>query len=186
MPPLDRIVTRLTTAHDVPTRHAGTITPPSADSTPRPATSPQRPTRLAETERQLDRATDYLERTRARTAPSVDRYDAAWVEREDARRDLSHHDTASQLDLLLDPARHAQRRVDALETWERWANGNPVSDTRVRETLGTLSNDAANGYERISSLSNVLEDWATLRGIKHPERSGPQPAPDLPGLEIEI
>ena len=63
--------------------------------------APRRPRRRAShdldlTEGRLERADAHLERTRQRTAPSIERYNHACNDRDQARTDLRHHDVAEK------------------------------------------------------------------------------------------
>ena len=139
-----------------------------------------------ESERQLDRATDYLERTRARTAPNVNHHSAALVAREDARRDLRHHDAASQLDILYDRLPDAQRRVRALETWRRWASGQRVTPEELHDTVVTLTPGAPWEQTPTRELGETIKSWASMEGIDLVRDVSPNgPAPRM-GIELEL
>jgi hypothetical protein len=57
-----------------------------------------------------------------------------------------------------DRVRGVQRRVDALQTWRCWANGQAVSIERLSEVTATL------GAERGASQAH---SWALEQTIKH-------------------
>ena len=71
-------------------------------------------------QRQLDRADDYLERTRERTAPAVERHQIALAKQRNAQEDLRSCDTADLLDTMLPSLEESRRLVNALETWRCW------------------------------------------------------------------
>ena len=96
-------------------------------------------------ERVLDRATAILERTRQRTAPDVERYQVAVTNVEEARTDLRHHDLATRLDPVDRRLPDLARTVAAVDTWQRWANGDTITVEQLHDTVEILT--AAHGTD---------------------------------------
>jgi hypothetical protein len=107
-------------------------------------------------QRRAAHAQDYLERTLQRTSPSIARYDHAITERDRHREDLRRCNADAVISA--DRVRGVQRRVDALQTWRCWANGQPVSVERLSEISATL------GAERGASQAH---SWALAQTVKH-------------------
>jgi hypothetical protein len=125
-------------------------------------------------EGQLERADAYLKHTCQRTAPSIDRYQQAKIDREQAGGDLRRHDNVAWLDTRYDIVDVHRRRVQALETWRRWANGDAVAVKHLADAVRTLTvNRAGHGPE--GSLARSIEAWA----------SSHNPVERNPGLRTE-
>ena len=133
-PPIE---TPCTTPKPAPSKHADATPPPQH----RLDTAPRRHRRtlrhdLHIAEHQLDRAEDYLERTRQRTAPAVERHTQAVADQRDAHEQLRTCDTIDRLDAMLPSVGEHRLHVQALTTWKHWAEGHDVPDdalhTRVR------------------------------------------------------
>ncbi len=77
-------------------------------------------------EHQLDRAEDYLERTRQRTAPAIERHTQAVADQRDAHEHLRTCETIDRLDAMLPSVGEQRVHVQALTTWKHWAEGHDV------------------------------------------------------------
>ena len=138
------------------------------DATHRVATAPRRHrhharSEVAIAERRVEHAEDYLERTRQRTSAAIASYTQAVAERDRLRADLRHH--TANVPLSADQVRRPERRVDALETWRRWANGQPVTVERLREVVATLAADRSPYQAHSRALDGTIDRWASSHDI---------------------
>ena len=97
---------------------------------------------LVVAERQLERAEDYLARTRQRTAPADERHTRAVIAKSDAHDELRTCDTVDRLDAMTPSVGEHRRRVRALTTWKQWADGQPVPDRDLRTDAAILNQRA--------------------------------------------
>jgi hypothetical protein len=135
-------------------------------------------------ERVLERATAILERTRQHAAPYIEQYRAAVADVEEARTDLRHQDLATQLDPVERRLPELTRAVAALDTWQRWANGDTITVDGARATVQVLiATRGTVGAEQHRALGNAIQAWAGAGGIdlkpavRQPptlERTGPE------------
>jgi conjugative relaxase-like TrwC/TraI family protein len=135
-------------------------------------------------ERVLERATAILERTRQHAAPYIEQYRAAVADVEEARTDLRHHDPATQLDPVERRLPELKRAVAAVDTWQRWANGDTITVHELHDAVDVLT--ASNGTEhgeQHRALGNAIQAWAgaaridlklAVRQPPTPERWGPE------------
>ena len=135
----------------------------------------------------LDRTTAIVERTRHRAAPDVERYRAAVTNVEDARTDLRHHDLATQLDSCSRRLPELASTVAALDTWQRWANGETIGVDKLRDTVEVLTaeNRAEHG-EQHRALGHVLQTWAGSAGIDLHIADRRPPALQHTGIELGL
>ena len=138
-------------------------------------------------ERVLDRTNAIVERTRQRSAPDVELYHAAVANLEDTRTDLRHHDLATQIDSASRRLPELKRAVAALDTWQRWANGETISFDRLRATVADLTGAHRSEHsEKHCALGHVLQAWAGTTGIDlHPADRQP-PALQHTGIELGL
>ena len=87
-------------------------------------------------EHQLERAETYLERTRQRAAPAVERHGQAVEDQRAARQRLR---TINRLDATPPVVGHHRLHVRALNTWKHWAEGHQVPDGVLRTTVAVLA-----------------------------------------------
>jgi conjugative relaxase-like TrwC/TraI family protein len=128
-------------------------------------------------ERQLERAENYLARTRQRTAPAVERHAQAVADRRDALDRLRNGETVDMLDAMLPSVGEQRLHVRALTTWQHWAQGHDVPDWALHRTLAVLAHRP--GAER--QLASSLRDH-----LGAPVDRDPRPALHLanPGLQV--
>ncbi len=110
----------------------------------------------------LNAAEQHLTRIKQQTGPSIRRYSEALSRRDAAAHALQAHDLAPQLDKPRDPVTVARHRVSALEIWQHWAQGKPVSDAHLRGTIRVLN---TNPTDRL--LANAIERSIDTNQIKH-------------------
>jgi hypothetical protein len=116
-------------------------------------------------EGQLERADAYLQRTRQRTAPSIDRYQEAKIDSEHAHGDLRRHDNVAWLDTRYDIVNVRRRRVGALETWRSWATGDYLTVRDLADAIRAL-NAHGSGHLPEHSLARSIETWATSHHVQ--------------------
>ena len=131
----------------------------------------------------LDRAEARLERTRHHAAPDVERYRTAVTKLDNARTDVRHHDLATQLDAASSRLPDLARTVAALDTWQRWANGDTITVDQLRVTVEMLT--AAEG-EQHRALGHLVRAWAGTAGIDLQIADRRQLEVQRPGVELGL
>jgi hypothetical protein len=142
---------------------------------------------VAAAENRLTWANHTLDQCHLQASPDVDRYHRARQQVHDLVDELRHHATRELLDryTTVDRIPHLHRRLDALDTWWRFATGDSVDVTRLGEMvdiLGTVNDD--HGQSRW--LADSVEQYCHEAGI---HLACVQPAPlgvDPPGLDIGL
>jgi hypothetical protein len=129
-------------------------------------------------QQQLDRAEDYLERTRQRTAPAIERHAQATADRRQAHEQLRNCDTIDLLDAMLASAGEHRRRVQALTTWQRWAQGHDLPDNAVHSAFAVLAHQPGVERQLAAALRNDLHGTPIDR-----ERRAAGHV-DLPGVHV--
>lgn len=136
-------------------------------------------------ERHLERAEDYLERTRQRTGPAVEHYNRAVTAQREAHDELRTCDTVDRLDALTPTVGEHRMRVEALTTWKHWADGDPVPDRALRTAAGVLNQRAGLQRQLAAALPDDVQT-PTRRpdavAVHHPTAT-PSAAPEL-GIEL--
>jgi hypothetical protein len=113
----------------------------------------------------LERADAYLQHTRQRTAPSVERYRRTHADREAAHDDLRRRDDMARLDARYDVVDVSRRRVQALETWRSWANGDDVAVEHLADAVRALTaSRPGDAPER--SLADSIEAWTAKHNVE--------------------
>ena len=150
------------------------------------ATGPRRERRgarhdLVVAERQLERAEDYLARTRQRTGPTVERHSRAVANQRDAHQELRTCDTVERLDAMTPSVGQHRTRVRALTTWKQWADGHPVPDRDLRTVAAILNQRAGPQHQLADSLPDALRPQTHRpdSGIMHDRTAARSAAPDL-------
>jgi conjugative relaxase-like TrwC/TraI family protein len=129
-------------------------------------------------------AEDYLERTRQRTSPSIARSDHAIAERDQLREELRHRSTDAVIGA--DRVRGVQRRVDVLQTWRCWANGQPVSVERLSEITETLGAERGTTQGLSWALEQTIKHWADHHDIDLRPRQRIEHNRDRVGPDISL
>jgi hypothetical protein len=137
-------------------------------------------------EQRRERADAYLERTRQRTEPAVERYRQVHAQRRDAHDTLRYRDTADLLDAMQHPVDDHRRRVAALETWQRWATGARVQVDDLRESVETLDSAAGRDSAFTKALAGNLRQWAHHHRVDLGASTEPELAIRRPALELEL
>jgi hypothetical protein len=107
-------------------------------------------------ERQLDRAEDYLARTRRRTAPAVKRHAHAVANQRNAHDQLRNCDTIDLLDTMLPSVGERSSRLQALTTWQRWARGHQLPDGALHTACAVLAHQPGVEQHLATALRNDL------------------------------
>jgi hypothetical protein len=138
-------------------------------------------------ERQLDRAQDYLERTRQRAAPAVERHAHAVADQRHAHDQLRNCDTIELLDTMVPSAGEQRLHVHALTTWQHWAQGHEVTNNAVRAALAVLAHRPGLEQQLATTLRHDLGDTPierTPHEARHLDAAAARIAqPDL-GIEL--
>jgi hypothetical protein len=137
-------------------------------------TAPRRQRRTARddlelADRRLERVENYLATTRQRARAAVERHNDAVTAQRDAHEELRTCDTLDRLDAMTPTVGEHRMRVQALDVWKRWADGQPVPDRSLR-TVAAILNQRA-GLQR--QLAAALPDDDRQRA-HHPHRADAQ------------
>ena len=127
-------------------------------------------------EQQLERAEDYLERTRQRTGPAVERHTQAVADQRDAHDQLRNCDTIDLLDAMLPSVGEHRLHVQALTTWQRWAQGHDLPNGTLHTAFAVLAHQPGVEQQLATALRNDLhgtpiEPRVACRGPRRPPRS---------------
>jgi hypothetical protein len=128
-------------------------------------------------EQQLERAQNYLERTRQRTGPAVERDARAVADQRDAHDRLRNCEAIELLDAMLPSVGEERRNVRALTTWQHWAQGHDLSDRALHRAFAVLKHRPGAEPPLAASLRDQL---AT------PVDPDPRPAHHLEDPEVRV
>ena len=109
---------------------------------------------LNEAEQQLERAENYLARTRQRTGPAIEQHNHALATQRDADDQARNHDISDSLDAMLPTVGEHRLHVRSLTTWQHWAQGHDVPNPELQGAFVTLARQT--GAER--QLAATLRD----------------------------
>lgn len=80
---------------------------------------------------------------------------------------MHDHDLIGQLDRPHVRVDDLHARVDALDTWRRWADGDPINVSELAAAVQTLCDpklrNVSPGYQR---LGNTVSRWASDAGLE--------------------
>jgi conjugative relaxase-like TrwC/TraI family protein len=116
------------------------------------------------TEHQLDRAEDYLDRTRQRTAPAIERHTQAVAAQRDAREHLRACDTIDRLDAMLPSVGEQRAHLHALTTWRHWAEGHDVPNGTLHTAFAVLAQEPGPKQHLAAALHHDLGNTTADRG----------------------
>ena len=100
---------------------------------------------------------------------------------------LRSHETAELFERYktTDRIPHLQERLDALDTWWRFANGDKINVPRLAEVVDILDNvDDDHGHYRW--LADAVEQHCLDAGIHLPTLEPEAPGIETPGLDIGL
>ena len=141
---------------------------------------------LAAAENRLAWANHTLDQLQAQVSPEVDSYHQARQQVHDLSDELRHHATRELLDRYATTDRIPQlhRRLDALDTWWRFATGDSIDVGQLGQlvdTFGSVDSDA-----RFRWLVDTVEQYGHDAGIHLPSLQPATPGVDSPGLDIGL
>jgi hypothetical protein len=61
--------------------------------------------------------------------------------------------------------RDAEIRLDALDTWEQWAQGHSVDRDELADTVEALTHSSDTTIDWTRALANVIRHWAIQNNI---------------------
>ena len=138
---------------------------------------------LDEADHQLERAENYLARTRQRTGPAVEQHNHALATQRDAHDQLRNHDISDSLDAMLPTVGEHRLHVRSLTTWQHWAQGHDVPDPELHGAFVTLARQT--GAER--HLAATLRDQlATPHHAVRPTHHLDDPGARAAGRDLGI
>jgi hypothetical protein len=70
-----------------------------------------------------------------------------------------------------------QRRIDALDTWRRWAWGDSINTGPLADTVHTLIHTGGDDDGRFRALAQTIQDWAVDADIHLPGAAPPIATP---------
>ncbi len=136
---------------------------------------------------QLERTEDYLERTRQRAAPAVERHAQAAADQRNAHDQLRNCDTVGLLDAMLPSVGEQRLHVQALTTWQQWAEGHDVVAGTLRAAFAVLAHRPGLEQQLATILRNDLSGTPIKRTPQHASQLDAAAAriaqPDL-GIEL--
>src|SRR4029453_12330408 len=89
---------------------------------------------------------------------------------------------SEQLHAMSGGVEPAQRRVDALETWQRWADGQNVTTRDVHDTIDQLIDRRSWTPTPERVLGGAIKAWATSTGIQPADGPTIRPVPRHAGM----
>ena len=119
-------------------------------------------------EQQLERAETYLERTRQRAAPAVERHAKAVETQREAR---DHLQTIARLDATPPAVGHHRLHVQALNTWKHWAQGREVPDGALQTTVAVLARQRGPEQKLAVALRQDVATSPVERNARAPVRN---------------
>jgi hypothetical protein len=121
-------------------------------------------------EARVERAVEYHERTRQRTAPHIDQCDQARARVNDACDAVYRHDQSTRLRHTLDQVPNLQRQVAAVDVWGRWARGETINLGQLGDAVARLSSHRRwdEHADKFQALGQAVRDWADRAGIDLP------------------
>ncbi len=137
-------------------------------------------------QQQLDRANAYLERTRERTTHAVERHDQAVENWRAAHHELRNCDTIDRLDAMVPSVGEHRRHVQALTTWERWAQGHDVPIGALRTAFIDLAHRPGIERHLATTLAGIVVSPSTDRNprvVRHADAAQVPNARQAMGVE---
>jgi conjugative relaxase-like TrwC/TraI family protein len=135
-----------------------------------------------------DRAVDYRDRTRQRTAPQEDQYNHAEARVDEAREALYRHDQRARLRHTLGQVPDLRQQVDTLDTWGRWARGDIIDLGRIGDAVAVLASHhrCDEHADQFRALGDAVLDWADHADIELPTSAHRDRSCERAGLEISM
>jgi conjugative relaxase-like TrwC/TraI family protein len=121
---------------------------------------------------QLDRTNAHLERTRERTAPAVESHDLAFQNWRAARDELRNCDTIDRVEAKVSSVGEHRHHVQALTTWQRWAQGHDVPTRALRAAFIDLARRPGIERHLATTLAGIVGTPPTERSPRLARRAG--------------
>jgi conjugative relaxase-like TrwC/TraI family protein len=140
---------------------------------------------LAAADNELMWAQDRLEQVQASIAPDVERYHQALQRVRELGESRRSHWTLEVFDryTTLDRIPYLQERLDALDTWWRFAKGDKVDVSRLAEIVDTLGN-VDGDHRHYRWLAEAVEQHCIDAGVHLPTPELEAPGIEPPRLDI--
>jgi conjugative relaxase-like TrwC/TraI family protein len=139
---------------------------------------------LAAADNTLTWAEQDYEQVRADTGPDVERYHQAWNHVDRLHDQLRNQHVLAQLDRWMTPSiPQLEQRLDALDSWWRFANGDKLDVPRLAEIVDILGN-VNDDHGRYRWLTDAVEQHCVDAGIHLPTLQPQAPGIEPPGLDI--
>jgi conjugative relaxase-like TrwC/TraI family protein len=141
---------------------------------------------LAADENRLTWATHTLDQLQHEASPDVDRYHHARQQVHQLSDELRHHDTRELLDRYTINNRIPQlhQRLDALDTWWRFATGDSIDVDRLAHLVDVLGAIDGGHRSQYRWLANAVGQYCHTAGIHLASLRPEVPAVEAPGLDV--
>jgi conjugative relaxase-like TrwC/TraI family protein len=144
---------------------------------------------LAAAENRLTWANHTLDRLQQQTSPDIDHYHRARHQVHDLGDELRHQATRDLLDryTTTDRIPLLQQRLDALDTWWRFTNGDTIDATRLGQLVDILHNVSGDQAGHCRWLADTVEQYCHTVDIHLPTTLQPEMLGiESPGLDISL
>ena len=141
-------------------------------------------TQLTDADAQLAEANQTLNAAQDQAGPTRETRAAARMNLAAARRDYDSHDQIERWSYLPERAAAIEQRIDALDVWRDWANGNAITDDTIIDIVHSLNAEARTDNSGAhTALAEVIQRWAQPKGL---DLSRPTPTIERAGIEIDL
>jgi hypothetical protein len=125
------------------------------------------------------------EQVRADTGPDVERYHQAWNHLDQLHDELRNQHALALLDRWTTRSiPQLEQRLDALDTWQRWAIGDGLDVPRLGNVVHTLLDASGDHASHFHSLGEAMKNWCVDAGIDLPTPKPPAPTLEISGPEL--
>jgi conjugative relaxase-like TrwC/TraI family protein len=144
---------------------------------------------LAAAENRVTWANNTLDRLEAQASPYVDRYHQARNQLYDLGDELQHQYSRELLDrwTTTDRIPELHERLEALDTWWRFATGDTIDVDRLGPVVDALHYVTGDNAGRCQWLADTVEQYCDHAGLHLPTTLQPEtPGIESPGLDISL
>jgi conjugative relaxase-like TrwC/TraI family protein len=133
-------------------------------------------------------AEHHLGQVQASTSPDVGHYHNAWRQVRELSEARRSHEMLEVLDryTTVDRIPRLQDRLDALDTWWRFAKGDKLEVTRLAQVVDILHNVTGDHVERYGWLAEAVERYCHDAGIDVPTLQPATPSVESQGLDVGL